>query len=73
MRPIWFFILMGIRSEFRDRLFLYKYDYNSLIADFYNIGFGPDVFGGNLNMMMKETLKNISSELQIISQGDQGR
>ena len=41
------FYLDGNQSEVPENLFLYKYDYNSYISDFYNnSGFGPDVYGG---------------------------
>lgn len=39
----------GNQDEVPDKLFLYKYDYHSLIVDNYNNnGFGPDAFGGEL-------------------------
>jgi len=42
------FYLDGDQDVVPDRLFLYKYDFHSLVDDFYNIGFGEDVFGGEL-------------------------
>lgn len=39
----------GNQDEVPDKLFLYKYDYHSLIIDYFNSnGFGPDAFGGDL-------------------------
>ena len=31
-----------------EKLFLYKYDFDSMISDFYNFRFGPEAFGGKL-------------------------
>jgi hypothetical protein len=42
------FYVDGEQDEIPQRLFLYKYDYNSLISDFYSLRFGPDIFGGIL-------------------------
>ena len=38
----------GDQDEVPDQLFLYKSDFNSLISDYYNIRFGPVIFGGLL-------------------------
>jgi hypothetical protein len=43
------FYLDGNQDEVPTQLFLYKYDYKSFISDYFNSGgFGPDVFGGEL-------------------------
>jgi hypothetical protein len=42
------FYVDGDQSEVPDQLFLYNYEYNSLINDFFNPLFGPDFFGGKL-------------------------
>jgi len=43
------FYLDGNQSELPSKLFLYKYDFNSYISDYYtSIGFGPEAFGGEL-------------------------
>ena len=42
------FYLDGDQEAVPERLFLYKSDYNSLVSDFYNFRFGPDIFGGIL-------------------------
>lgn len=42
------FYVDGEQSVVPDKLFLYKYDYDSMISDFYNFRFGPEVFGGRL-------------------------
>jgi len=42
------FYVDGEQGEVPERLFIYKDDYNSLISDFYNFRFGPDIFGGTL-------------------------
>ncbi len=42
------FYVDGEQGQVPQRLFLYKYDYNSLISDFYSFRFGPEIFGGSL-------------------------
>ncbi len=42
------FYVDGEQGAVPNRMFLYKYDFNSMINDYYNFRFGPDVFGGNL-------------------------
>jgi len=42
------FYLDGEQDEVPNRLFLYKDDYNSMVNDYYNFRFGPDIFGGEL-------------------------
>lgn len=43
------FYIDGDQDVVPEKLLLYKYDYNSFISDYYNNnGFGPEVFGGNL-------------------------
>jgi hypothetical protein len=38
----------GDQSEVPQRLYLYNYEFNSVIEDFINPFFGSDIFGGNL-------------------------
>lgn len=39
----------GDQDVVPEKLFLYKYDYHSFLSDYYNNnGFGPEVFGGDL-------------------------
>jgi len=40
--------LDGEQEEIPQHLFLYNYEYNSLVDDLFNPRFGPDVFGGDL-------------------------
>ncbi len=40
--------LDGDQSEVPSKLFLYNYDYNSILSDLYSFNFGPEVFGGKL-------------------------
>ena len=40
--------LDGAQNEVPSKLFLYNYEHNSLIIDYYTFNFGPDVFGGEL-------------------------
>ncbi len=40
--------LDGDQEEIPNQLFLYKYDFNSFVNDFYDPRFGPDEFGGDL-------------------------
>lgn len=43
------FYVDGNQGELPDQLFLYKYDFNSYISDYYtSVGFGPDAYGGIL-------------------------
>ena len=42
------FYIDGDQDDLPSRLFLYQYDYHSLISDYYNNLFGPDFFGGTL-------------------------
>ena len=42
------FYVDGDQSVVPDKLYLYKYDFDSMINDFYNFRFGPEVFGGKL-------------------------
>ena len=42
------FYLDGEQDVVPSKMFLYKYDFNSMINDLYNIRFGPEVFGGKL-------------------------
>ncbi len=42
------FYIDGDQGDLPDRLFLYKYDYHSLIRDYYNTQLGQEMFGGTL-------------------------
>ncbi len=42
------FYVDGEQDFVPNKMFLYKYDFNSMINDLYNFRFGPLVFGGNL-------------------------
>ena len=42
------FYLDGDQDEVPNRLFLYKDKFNSMLSDFYDFRFGPDIFGGLL-------------------------
>jgi len=42
------FYVDGEQDVVPNKLFLYKYDFDSMIYDFYNFRFGPEVFGGSL-------------------------
>ena len=42
------FYLDGEQSEVPNRLFLYNYDYGSLVFDFYSRDYGPEIYGGAL-------------------------
>ena len=42
------FYVDGDQDVVPDKLYLYKYDFDSMINDFYNFRFGPEVFGGKL-------------------------
>ena len=43
-----FYVDGSSQEELPDQLFLYNYDYKSLLSDFYNFRFGTEAFGGNL-------------------------
>lgn len=42
------FYVDGQQDVVPNKLYLYKYDFNSMISDFYNFRFGSEVFGGKL-------------------------
>ena len=46
--PSLVFYLDGEQNEVPNQLFLYNYDYGSLVFDFYSVLYGPEIFGGLL-------------------------
>ncbi|MGI9531928.1 DUF4270 domain-containing protein [Lutimonas sp.] len=42
------FYVDGVQDEVPNKMYLYKYDFNSMISDLYNFRFGPVIFGGEL-------------------------